>query len=92
MRALNREPRSETESLSRVAWTTRGQTALERAPAVHVVTGGAGTIRMEGFSRALSRGDYFFLPAAAQGALLATEGKLEIVECLPPAGQSEKSA
>ncbi|OHD69492.1 MAG: hypothetical protein A2V99_00280 [Spirochaetes bacterium RBG_16_67_19] len=60
---------------------TRGQTALERAPAVRVVTGGAGTIRMEGFSRALSRGDYFFLPAAARGALLATEGKLEVVEC-----------
>lgn len=63
----------------------RGQAALERAPAVHVVTGGAGTVGQDGFSRELGRGDYFFLPAAARGARLATAGRLEVVECLPPA-------
>ncbi len=61
----------------------RGEVALERAPAVHVVTGGSGRIRHDGFSRPLARGDYFFLPAAARGARL--EGRLEVVECLPPA-------
>jgi mannose-6-phosphate isomerase len=63
---------------------TRGEAALERAPAVHVVTGGAGLIRLDGFSRQLARGDYFFLPAAARGARLVTERRLEVVECLPP--------
>jgi mannose-6-phosphate isomerase len=65
---------------------SRGETGLERAPAVHVVTGGEGSIRLGGFTRALSRGNYFFLPAAARGARLATEGKLEVVGCLPPGG------
>ena len=64
---------------------TRGEAALERAPAVHVVTGGSGLIRSDGFSRQLARGDYFFLPAAARGAKLVTERRLEVVECLPPA-------
>ena len=64
---------------------TRGEAALERAPAVHVVTGGAGLIRLDGLSRQLARGDYFFLPAAARGARLVTERRLEVVECLPPA-------
>jgi hypothetical protein len=51
---------------------------------VHVVTAGAGLIRLDGFSRPLARGDYFFLPAAARGARLATKSRLEVVECLPP--------
>jgi len=67
---------------------TRGQVGLERAPSVHVVTGGAGLIRLGEFSRALSRGHYFFLPAAARGARLVTADRLEVVECLPPAADS----
>ncbi len=63
---------------------TRGEAALERAPAVHVVTGGAGLIRCGGFSRPLRRGDYFFLPVAARGARLTADSGLEVVECLPP--------
>jgi mannose-6-phosphate isomerase len=64
---------------------TGGEVELERAPAVHVVTDGTGLIRQDGFSRSLGRGDYFFLPAAARGARLSTERRLEVVECLPPA-------
>ena len=64
---------------------SRGGYRLERAPAVHVVTAGEGRVRLGGFSRPLRRGDYFFLPAAARGALLSSESGLEVVECLPPA-------
>jgi mannose-6-phosphate isomerase class I len=63
----------------------RSELSLERAPAVHVVTSGAGAVRQGDFSRQLSRGDYFFLPAAARGAVLGSEDRLEVVECLPPA-------
>jgi mannose-6-phosphate isomerase len=63
---------------------SRARTALQRAPAVHVITGGTGSIRLGTYERALRRGDYFFLPAAARGAELATEERLEVVECLPP--------
>ena len=72
---------------------SRSQAVLERAPAVHVVTEGAGAIRLEGYARRLRRGDYFFLPAAARGASLDTEGRLEVVECLPPeAGAASPAA
>jgi mannose-6-phosphate isomerase len=67
----------------------RSRTVLERAPAVHVVTAGAGAVRLGDYSRKLSRGDYFFLPAAARGAELAGEDRLEVVECLPPEMPSE---
>jgi mannose-6-phosphate isomerase len=70
----------------------RSRTALERAPAVHVVTAGAGAVRLGDFSRKLSRGDYFFLPASARGAVLSSEEKLEVVECLPPEMPPETDA
>jgi mannose-6-phosphate isomerase class I len=40
----------------------------ERAPAVHVVTDGAGSIRLGADARLLRHGDYFFLPAAGSAS------------------------
>ena len=63
---------------------TGAQMALTDAPAVYVVTEGNGEIAWEGTSRALNKGDYFFLPHAAAGKVTVTADNLQLVACLPP--------
>jgi mannose-6-phosphate isomerase len=58
--------------------------ALAPGPSVCVVTAGSGRLETEGFSGDIAKGSYFFLPAAAGGALLSSESGMEVVECLPP--------
>ncbi len=62
----------------------RGSAALGAGPAVIVVTDGAGMLAAPGGSRAIGKGSYFFQPADAVDVEIATDGFLEIVECLPP--------
>jgi mannose-6-phosphate isomerase len=64
-----------------------GTHGLAGGPAVYVVTGGEGSLRRSGYSRAVHRGDYFFLPACVTDLSLATGSSLEVVECLPPEGK-----
>jgi mannose-6-phosphate isomerase len=56
------------------------------SPAVYIVTEGEGALSgAEGYSRAVKKGDYFFLPACASGRYgIKTETSLELLECLPP--------
>ncbi len=62
----------------------RGRAALGAGPAVIVVTDGTGMLAAPGGSRTIGKGSYFFQPADAVDVEVATDGFLEIVECLPP--------
>lgn len=56
-----------------------------KAPAIYVVTKGEGEVFSEEFSRPLKKGDYFFLPACANGDYrLRSQGEMQTVQCLPP--------
>jgi mannose-6-phosphate isomerase len=56
---------------------------LKNAPAVYIVTAGQGKITHRNFSSPINKGDNFFLPVAANGSIVSSQSKLEIVECLP---------
>lgn len=47
---------------------------------VYIVTEGTGVLEGEGYSKALKKGDYFFLPACTMGKL-RLRGRMECVEC-----------
>ena len=47
---------------------------------VYIVTDGEGEISGDGYSHALKKGDYFFMPACAMGKFTVS-GKLSLVEC-----------
>ena len=60
---------------------------LDAAPAIYVVTNGEGELFGDDDRSPLKKGDYFFLPAAANGKFGITshaEGGIEVYECLPP--------
>lgn len=59
-----------------------GKVAMEFGPAVWAIVDGEGRITGENYERALKRGDYFFLPFAAEGKFFL-EGNLTAIECLP---------
>jgi len=62
-----------------------GGECLVHAPAVYVVTDGQGELVWEEQKRSVKKGDYFFLPYAAQGkTVLRTNSKVQTVICLPP--------
>lgn len=55
------------------------------APAVGIVTDGAGVIRCGEYEKPVKKGDYFFLPNEVNGRCsVESDGMLELVECLPP--------
>lgn len=59
---------------------------LPGAPAVYVVTKGAGVLRWAEEEGAVCKGSYFLLPAAAHGnCRLCASESMEVVECLGPA-------
>ncbi|MCL2406793.1 MAG: class I mannose-6-phosphate isomerase [Defluviitaleaceae bacterium] len=63
--------------------TVSGGTAvLSNAPSIHIVTDGSGEIIGDGYIKPVSKGDYFFMPAAANGKFSIT-GNCEVYECLP---------
>ena len=51
-------------------------------PSVWIVLDGVGTLQGEDYNRPVKKGDYFFLPYAAQGKF-ALQGDLVLAECLP---------
>ena len=56
-----------------------GKAALTTPAAVYIVTEGQGTLEGAGYARTLKKGDYFFLPASAQGYGVA--GDIEFICC-----------
>ena len=61
-----------------------GSEPLTCAPAVVVVTEGAGTVYGDGWERPLAKGDYFLLPyAAGERFSMRTDTGLTWVECMP---------
>ena len=53
-------------------------------PSVWIVLDGKGVVEGEGYRRELKKGDYFFLPYAAEGKYrLTTADTLVLAECLP---------
>jgi len=73
-------------SLNRIT-VVGGEVRLDAAPAIYVVTSGAGELAGEGYSKPLTKGDYFFMPHAAKGGFSVTSGEvggIEVYECLPP--------
>jgi mannose-6-phosphate isomerase len=62
-----------------------GDALLEAAPAIYAVTDGSGELCGESYHKTLSKGDYFFLPVAANGKFSIKSGEyIEVYECLPP--------
>jgi mannose-6-phosphate isomerase len=55
---------------------------MDFAPAVYIMLEGSAEIIGENYRRAVKRGDYFFLPYAAQNKF-KIRGTAEIIECLP---------
>lgn len=63
---------------------SKGSMLLKNAPAVYIVTGGAGVLENGSFKQEIKKGDYFFLPYAVKGSCSVTaEVEVELIECLP---------
>ena len=61
---------------------TGGDFVMDYGPAVYIVTEGDAVIKGAGYSREIRRGDYFYLPYAAQGRFFV-KGNATLIECLP---------
>lgn len=71
-------------ALNRYTLNGGGEIPMTYAPSVWLMLEGAGEIVSEGYKHAVKKGDYFYLPYAAEGKfLLKSEGKLVAAECLP---------
>ena len=61
-----------------------GSFTMDFAPSVYICAEGEGKITGEGYERNIRRGDYFFLPYAAEGRFAITsDTSLTLIECLP---------
>ena len=59
-----------------------GQATLNAAPAIYVVTNGQGEMTGNNYSKPLQKGDYFFLPVAANIKFHVTsQSNIELYEC-----------
>ncbi len=61
---------------------TGGSFMMDFAPAVYLCTDGEGYVFGEGYEKPLRRGDYFFLPYAAENRF-GIRGNCTVVECKP---------
>ena len=62
-----------------------GEKTLDNGPAVYIVSSGEGVVCADGYSRKITKGNYFLLPASCKGAYkVCSESGLELMECLPP--------
>lgn len=59
-----------------------GQFVMDFGPVVYIVTEGNAVIEGKEYLRTIRKGDYFFLPYAAQG-LFFVRGNATLIECLP---------
>lgn len=53
---------------------------IENSYSIYIVTDGEGFILGDGYKKAIKKGDYFFLPAKAQGKFTVS-GDLQVAEC-----------
>ncbi len=60
-----------------------GTLIMEYGPSVWIALDGEGEVFGDGYSHAVKRGDYFFLPYAAQNRFAITASNLVLCECLP---------
>lgn len=61
-----------------------GAFALDYGPAVYICIEGEGELRGDSYNRRIKRGEYFFLPYAAQGKFsVASDDRAVLIECLP---------
>lgn len=65
-----------------------GKAVMSYAPCVWTIVDGQGVVEGDGYSRAVKKGDYFFLPFAAEGKFVI-KGNLTAIECLPSKQESE---
>ena len=70
---------------------TDGSFPLTGAPAVYVVTEGAGLLICDELRRPLQKGDYFFLPYALSGKAAVEATSIELIECIPGAEPAAKN-
>lgn len=49
--------------------------------AIYIATEGSGTLTGDGYTRDIRKGEYFYLPAAADGIAAGSEGGLELIRC-----------
>ena len=63
---------------------TKAEVTLKNKPAVYVVTSGEGAVCCNGKETKLKKGDYFFLPFAANETVIKTNSSITFVACLPP--------
>lgn len=59
-----------------------GSLVMDYAPSVWIALEGTGKIIGDGYQRNITKGDYFFLPYAAQNKY-SIEGNITLCECLP---------
>lgn len=61
-----------------------GSFVLDYAPCVYIVLDGNAVIKGDGYERPVKRGDYFFLPYAAEGKFrVEASDCARLIECLP---------
>lgn len=61
-----------------------GSFVMDYAPSVYICLEGEAVITGEGYERPIRRGDYFYLPYAAEGKFTVTAQKRAVlIECLP---------
>ncbi|MBQ7164116.1 MAG: class I mannose-6-phosphate isomerase [Clostridia bacterium] len=74
---------SDTPCFAEVRHTVKGGTfALDYGPCVYICLEGSATVEGDGYSREIKRGDYFFLPFAAEGKFTVS-GNATVIQCLP---------
>ena len=57
-----------------------GSFKLSKGAAVYVVTEGEGRLTGDGYEKDVKKGDYFFIPVAAEGKFTVS-GNADVVEC-----------
>ncbi len=61
-----------------------GSFVMDYAPSVYICLEGEAAISGDGYERPIRRGDYFYLPYAAEGKFKITAQKRAVlIECLP---------
>ena len=58
--------------------------SLPQGPSVILVTDGEGEVICGDMNRKIRKGSYFFLPYCVTDAIIRTDRKIEVAECLPP--------
>ncbi|MDC7226942.1 MAG: class I mannose-6-phosphate isomerase [Spirochaetales bacterium] len=60
-----------------------GSFQLNNTPSIIIPVEGSGILKGSDLNRAITAGEYFFMPHSARGAEIVTDGRITVVECLP---------